>query len=133
MRIAVPTDDGVNLSSHFGRSRGFLIFEARDGRVALVETRPNAGCHGHGGAVSGEAAAGHGHAPILDVLGDCRTAICSGIGPRAVEALEASGISVVLVEAAGDAERIVAAYQSGALQPAPGGLCQCNHQTERRE
>jgi predicted Fe-Mo cluster-binding NifX family protein len=44
-----------------------------------------------------------------------------------VEALKAGGIPVVLVEATGNAEQIVTAFQSGALRPASGGMCQCQH------
>jgi hypothetical protein len=34
---------------------------------------------------------------------------------------------VVLVDTAGSAEQIVTAFQSGALLPASGGMCQCQH------
>jgi predicted Fe-Mo cluster-binding NifX family protein len=44
-----------------------------------------------------------------------------------VEALKAGGIPVVLVEATGNAEQIVTAFQSGARRPASGGMCQCQH------
>ncbi len=97
MKIAIPTNDGINLSAHFGRCRQFLIFEARNGEVKLIETRMNAGCHGHGSS------------------------------DGAVEALKAGGITVVLVDAAGNAEQIVTAFQSGALRPASVGMCQCQH------
>ena len=80
MKIAIPTNDGINLSAHFGRCRQFLIFEARNGEVKLIETRMNAG-----------------------------------------------GITVVLVDAAGNAEQIVTAFQAGALRPASVGMCQCQH------
>ena len=45
MKIAIPTNDGINISAHFGRCREFLIFEAQNGQVKLIETRINAGCH----------------------------------------------------------------------------------------
>jgi hypothetical protein len=34
---------------------------------------------------------------------------------------------VVLVDTAGSAEQIVTAFQAGALLPASGGMCQCQH------
>ena len=52
MKIAIPTNDGINISAHFGRCRQFLIFEAQDGQVRLIETRVNAGCHEHGSGSS---------------------------------------------------------------------------------
>ena len=125
MKIAIPTNDGINLSAHFGRCRQFLIFEARNGEVKLIETRMNAGCHGHG---SSDGAAEHpSHSGFVEALRDCETVLCGGIGAGAVEALKSGGISVVLVEATGDAEQIVTAFLSGALRPASGGMCQCQH------
>jgi predicted Fe-Mo cluster-binding NifX family protein len=53
--------------------------------------------------------------------------LCSGIGAGAVEALKAGGIPVVLVQPTGSAEQTVAAFQSDTLQPAAGGMCQCQH------
>ena len=127
MKIAVPTNDGINISAHFGRCQEFLIFEAQNGQVRLIETRANAGCHGHGTG-SSEGASGHpGHSGFVDALRDCETVLCGGIGAGAAEALKASGIPVVLVQAAGSAEQIVTAFHAGALQPASGGMCQCQH------
>ena len=127
MKIAIPTNDGVNISAHFGRCREFLIFEARNGEVKLIETRINAGCHEHGSGSSNGAAEHHSHSGFVDALRDCETVLCGGIGAGAVAALKAGGIPVVLVEAGGSAEQIVTAFQFGALRPASGGMCQCQH------
>ena len=124
MKIAIPTNDGINLSAHFGRCRQFLIFEARNGEVKLIETRMNAGCHGHG---SSDGAEHPSHSGFVEALRDCETVLCGGIGAGAVEALKAGGITVVLVDATGNAEQIVTAFQSGALRPASVGMCQCQH------
>ena len=126
MKIAVPTNDGINISAHFGRCREFLIFEALDGQVKLIETRLNAGCHGHGSEPA-EDGRQHSHAGFVDALRGCETVLCSGIGAGAVAALQGGGIPVVLVQAAGSAEQIVAGFQSGALLPSSGGMCQCRH------
>ena len=127
MKIATPTNDGINISAHFGRCREFLIFEAQNGEVKLIETRINAGCHEHGSGSGNGAAEHHSHSGFVDALRDCETVLCGGIGAGAVEALKSGGISVVLVEATGDAEQIVTAFLSGALRPASGGMCQCQH------
>jgi len=127
VKIAIPTNDGINISAHFGRCRQFLIFEAQNGQVKLIEIRINAGCHEHGSGSSDGVAEHHSHSGFVEALQDCETVLCSGIGAGAVEALKAGGIPVVLVEAAGSAEQIVTAFQSGALRPASGGMCQCQH------
>ncbi len=33
MKIAVASDDGKIISSHFGRTRGFVIFEIENGEI----------------------------------------------------------------------------------------------------
>ena len=126
MKIAVPTEDGVHVSSHFGRCAQFLVFEAQDGRMALAEKRSNQGCHGHAaGSDHGEGQ--HQHQGIMETLRDCQVVLCAGIGARAVEALHANGMAVVFVEAAGDAAQLAAAYQSGDLRPSSAAACQCHH------
>jgi predicted Fe-Mo cluster-binding NifX family protein len=127
VKIAIPTNDGINISAHFGRCRQFLIFEAHDGQVRLIETRINAGCHGRGSGSSDGAAEDHSHSGFVGALQDCEAVLCSGIGAGAMEALKAGGIRVLLVEAAGSAEQMVAAFQAGALRPASGSMCQCQH------
>ena len=127
MKIATPTNDGINISAHFGRCREFLIFEVQNGQVKLIETRINAGCHEHGSGSSDGGGQQHSHSGFVARLRDCDTVLCGGIGAGAVEALKAGGIPVVLVDTAGSAEQIVTAFQSGALRPASGGMCQCEH------
>jgi predicted Fe-Mo cluster-binding NifX family protein len=127
MKIATPTNDGINISAHFGRCREFLIFEVQNGQVKLIETRINAGCHEHGSGSSDGGVQLHSHSGFVERLRDCDTVLCGGIGAGAVEALKAGGIPVVLVDTAGSAEQIVTAFQSGALRPASGGMCQCQH------
>ena len=127
MKIATPTNDGINISAHFGRCREFLIFEVQNGQVKLIETRINAGCHEHGSGSSDGGVQLHSHSGFVERLRDCDTVLCGGIGAGAVEALKAGGIPVVLVDTAGSAEQIVTAFQSGALRPASGGMCQCKH------
>jgi predicted Fe-Mo cluster-binding NifX family protein len=116
MRIAIPSDDGITMSDHFGRCREFLVFDAGDGRAALVETRPNAGCHG-----------GAGHGGFVESLRDCQVVLCGGIGAGALEALRVAGITAVRVNAAGPAEQIVASYRAGTVFPAASPSCQCRH------
>jgi len=120
MKIAIPSNDGVNLSAHFGRCREFLIFEAGEGNARLVEKRANGGCHEHGGG-------NQGHAGFVAALRGCDAVLCGGIGAGAVAALQGGGIRVVMVQAEGSAEALAGAYVSGTLQPSAGSMCQCQH------
>ncbi len=119
MKIAVPTNDGVTICGHFGRCREFLVFEIQDGRARLADTRPNAGCPGHG--------AGAGHGGFVELLRDCQVVLCAGIGAGALEALGAAGIRAVTVNEAGNAEQLVMAYQAGTIAPVSTPSCNCRH------
>lgn len=128
MRIAVPTDDGVTIAQHFGRSAAFLVFEVENKVIQSRETRPN-GMHksddGHQCA-HGEGHTGHSHSPIVDALAGCQVVLCGGMGGRAAEALGAAGISAIMVAPLGTAEETVAAWLGGTLPQAPGGFCRCH-------
>lgn len=128
MRIAVPTNDGVSISPHFGRSAAFLVFDIQDKSIKARETRSNAGCHSHTPGHSQRQACEHGehsHAGILAPLADCELVICSGIGDGAGRALEARGVKTILVEP-GPAEDAVAAWLAGTLTEASGSCCDCH-------
>jgi len=130
MRIAVPTNDGVSISEHFGRSQGFLVFEVENGQIRAREVRPNTAQHSH---QQGSCAGGsgghepHSHAGILTSLAQCDVVICAGMGSRAADALRAGGIATVIASASGPAEAIVGAYLKGELPTAEQGSCRCSH------
>jgi predicted Fe-Mo cluster-binding NifX family protein len=128
MKIAVPTDDGVTLCAHFGRSSAFLIFELENGQITKRETRRNGGCHTEG---QGECQHGggedHSHGGIVTTLAGCDVVLCGGMGRRAADALKAGGISAVPVSASGSAEELVAAYAAGSLITSADSFCRCSH------
>ncbi|HOT50938.1 MAG TPA: NifB/NifX family molybdenum-iron cluster-binding protein, partial [Candidatus Hydrogenedentes bacterium] len=81
-KIAVPSDDGIFIAAHFGRSASFLIFEIEEGRIAREEVRvngqggdPPGECHG-----SGPHGHSHGrhHATMGEALQDCEAILCRG-------------------------------------------------------
>ena len=41
MKVAVATDDFVNVTGHVGRCNGFLVFEIEEGKIVNVENREN--------------------------------------------------------------------------------------------
>ena len=128
MKIAVPTNDGVTLSEHFGRSAEFLIFELENGRITKRETRPNRAHHARGdGECHHGGGEGRAHAGIVAALAGCDVVLCGGMGGRAAEALRAGGISPVPVSATGSAEELVAAYAAGSLITPGERFCRCGH------
>lgn len=122
MKIAIPTNDGSTVSSHFGRSSAFLVFETGEGAVVNRELRPNAGCGDH---THGQKEHEHNHNGIVAVLHDCDAVLCGGIGQGALLALEAAGIRTILRGCSGTASEAVEAYLRGTLSSG-GSLCQCH-------
>lgn len=127
-KLAVASDDGVNLSRHFGRSRYFLVFDVEDGKILGHSVRENtfAGRAGrkcqHG---TERQHTGHGHhAGLAAVLGDCRAVICGGMGPRAAEELRQRGVEPVVVAEEMSPEEVVGRYLQGRLNNAEG-FCPC--------
>ncbi len=100
MIIAVPSLSG-NVFQHFGKTPEFTLFTVEDGKIADKKIQPTMG-NGHG-ALAGFLKEFH-----VD------TAVCGGIGPGAVNALENMGIKVVS-GAEGTTEEAVNAYLHGTL------------------
>ena len=136
MKIAVPTNDGVTMSHHFGRSASFLVFDVQGNSIKRCETRANDGRCSHGAEQShgDECQNGthnhadtHSHAGFVSTMADCQLVICSGIGDGARQAFEAGGIKVMLIGPdAGPAEKTVAAYLAGTLVETFASSCGCH-------
>ena len=131
MKIAIPTNDGLTISEHFGRSTGFLLFEVDSDRVVSTETKPNRGVHSHDHSACGGDHAGeggkHDHGAILSSIAGSEVVICAGMGWRAAEALKLAGIREVVVTEPGNAQEKVQAYLRGELVNSGPGFCRCSH------
>lgn len=129
MKIAVATMDGKLVSNHFGRSQGFVVFEAKGTSLDNREYRTNNHtphaqglCHGEG-----HEHGHHSHAGILDLLHDCDVVLCGGMGTGALQALHQNGIKAVIMNSPSSAEEAAASYLSGTLAVSQNGTCGCGH------
>lgn len=108
MKIALPSNDGTSVSAHFGRSRGFIVFETADHQILKEEYRENNVTghvqghhhdhdhdHHHGQGSENHA---HSHAGILGVLSDCEAVIAGGMGHRLYTDLMAAGKKVYVTK-----------------------------------
>ena len=135
MRIAVPTNDGVSISQHFGRSAGFLIFEAESGEIrsCVVKTNPAIHTHGEHACTGDHAEASHGshgahdHSAMVSAIAGCEVVLCAGMGQRAVDALRQGGVREIVVAEPGPAESRVRDYLNGTLPASPTHFCGCRH------
>lgn len=83
--VAVATSDGVNVDVHLGKAEKLLLYEIRQGEVALAGSRacpPKGGGEGRWEALAG-------------LLGDCRALIAASAGESPRQALLERGLPVV--------------------------------------
>jgi predicted Fe-Mo cluster-binding NifX family protein len=128
MRIAVASDDGVDVAAHTGRCRGFVVFDINGQEATRNEYRPNtftAHAQGKCSGVEGDAHAHHSHGPLLDALTDCRVLVTRGLGPRLIADLAARGVEAYVCEVT-QAEEAARQYAQGRLAKAAGCGC-CRH------
>lgn len=116
MKIAVPSDDHVNVSSHFGRSPGFLVFEVVGGRIESHTYRPRSACLDAGATACAcdVAKRPERHQEILDVLEGCSVVVARGMGTQLYDDLVSCGIDVALTDV-DDARAAAALFLAGTL------------------
>ena len=99
MKVAVASDDGINVAQHTGRCRGFVIYEITDTTANRLEHRVNGytahtqgQCQGEHAHAPGESH--HSHGPLVDALADCTALVTRGLGARLIVDLAMRGIQV---------------------------------------
>lgn len=124
MRVAVVTDDGKTVSSHFGRATHFFVATVEDGKIIGRELREKVG-HGrfanepHDAEPSGRP---HGmgqhaqarHGQMLEPIADCEALLCGGMGYGAYENVKQRGIRPVVTDIP-DVDQAVLAYAEGRI------------------
>ncbi|MFC2123805.1 NifB/NifX family molybdenum-iron cluster-binding protein [Bacteroidota bacterium] len=107
MKIAIATTDGEQISSHFGRSPLFAIFEVEDGEIADKDIRENTfthhfkhghESHSHEHGHHNHDHQHHGHGSVYEGFKDCQVVICRGMGQHAWEDLSGHGMEVITTE-----------------------------------
>ncbi|HEX9161505.1 MAG TPA: NifB/NifX family molybdenum-iron cluster-binding protein [Thermoanaerobaculia bacterium] len=113
MKVAIPSDDRASISAHFGRARGFLIYDIDNGAVAPAGYRDATHEHDHDcHCETGQRASRH--EAVLDALAGCEIVIARGMGAHMYDDLLASDIDVFLTDTA-DATTAVEQLLSHAL------------------
>ena len=130
MKIAVPSDDGVGIAPHFGRSTAFLVFDIQEDAIASTELRPNdhAGHHDHSSCSHTQERAHehkHDHSRIVTLLSDCSVVLTAGMGWRAAEALKQANIVPLMMQDMPSARAAVEKYIEGTLITSDS-FCRCH-------
>jgi predicted Fe-Mo cluster-binding NifX family protein len=116
MKIAIITEDGKTISQHFGRAPLYLVVTVEDGKIVNRETREKPGHNQFGehqhGAHEGEHGhdghSHHKHVSMAEVISDCQTVICGGMGMGAYDSMRRLNIQPVVT----DLKEIEAAVQA---------------------
>jgi predicted Fe-Mo cluster-binding NifX family protein len=119
--IAVVTDDGTSVSSHFGRALFYEVLHFADGKVVKRERRDKAnhqsfapegpGHHEH--SHHGDSHE-HRHRTMVSPILDCRAVVARGMGQGAVEHLRGSDLTPVLTDLH-SIEEVIAAVNADTL------------------
>ncbi len=91
MKVAIASDDGKMISSHFGRALGFVIFNLDEKRIINQEYRNNLGkSKGECGSCD--------HATMINNIKDCQVVISYGMGQKIYQDLIKNKISAIVTE-----------------------------------
>jgi predicted Fe-Mo cluster-binding NifX family protein len=123
MKIAAITDDGINISQHFGRAPFYAIYTVEDKEIVGREMRDKMGhqqfVHQEGHLdETGRHGFGQGseqkHAAMAAALNDVDVLLCGGMGWGAFESMKAAGIHTVVTDIV-NIQAAVQAYLDGTI------------------
>jgi predicted Fe-Mo cluster-binding NifX family protein len=113
-RVAIATEDGKHIASHFRAAPIFVIYTVRQGKFFSAETRVNALA-----AIPAEIDCNADCWKVVDdVLGDVRVVICSGMGENAYVGLLRRDILPLLTDEK-YTDRALDEYLRGRLREQP--------------
>jgi predicted Fe-Mo cluster-binding NifX family protein len=121
MKIAAVTDDGLEISPHFGRASYYAVLTVEDGQVVKRELRDKLG-HSHFVHQEEEHSPGqpHGfgpeahdrHSRMIAAIEDCQVLLARGMGWGARKSLQEAGITAIVTDLPA-IDEAVKAYLSG--------------------
>jgi len=122
MKIATITDDGKTISQHFGRARYYLVLTIEEGKIVDREMREKMGHTHFQSADTHDSQGGHGmdsqshnkHVNMAEVISDCTSLICGGMGMGAYESMRQLNIKPIVTELT-DIETAAQAFIDGKL------------------
>jgi predicted Fe-Mo cluster-binding NifX family protein len=126
LKIATVSENGTNISQHFGRAPLYVIVTAEDGKVIDKELRPRAAqniCACHHGS-EGDCHEGHSHSSdpvsqskhtgMADSIADCQVVIAGGMGYGAYQSLRDRLIMPIITDV-GEIDEAIDLFLKGKL------------------
>ena len=131
MKIAVVTDDGKIISSHFGRATKYSVYTIEHNRVVFSEMREKVGHrefqqegmedHHHSEDHRGRGFGKHSaekHRRMFETITDCQVILARGMGKGAYNGLLQSGIQPVITDIP-EIESAIQAVIDGSIENHP--------------
>ncbi len=139
MKIAIPSNDGVTISAHFGRSKGFIIAEINDNQVISKNylyndfthhshahhnhNDINAHHHSHEHHNHNDSDAHHhSHDGVFEALKDCEAVISRGMGRLLYDEL-VSNNKTIFITNINDVDESLMEFIKGNLDNNPENCC----------
>lgn len=123
-KIAIPSDDQETISGHFGRTKGFLIYDVDENNVGnKIYVENNFTGHAQGHHHDHQHDHQHSHGGILQALKDCKVIIACGMGRRLLIDFETNNKEVFVTDTS-NADEAVDQYLKGVLGHNPHKTCQ---------
>jgi predicted Fe-Mo cluster-binding NifX family protein len=125
LKIAAISDDGINISRHFGRASLYVVLTVEDGKIVSREIRSKAGHHifvasdtehtlapgeRHGYDLGAQAK----HQRMAETITDCKVLLTGGMGWGAYESMKSYDIEPIVTDIA-NIEQAVETYLKGRL------------------
>jgi predicted Fe-Mo cluster-binding NifX family protein len=123
MKLAAITDDGHEISQHFGRAPYYLVLTIEEGKITQREMRDKLGHAQFGGEEHhDEPGQPHGFGPhahdrhlrMAEAIADCEVLLCGGMGRGAYQSLQARGIRPIVTDLT-SIDEAVTAFVNGTL------------------
>ncbi len=125
MKIAFVSDNGKNVSQHFGRARYYVVVTLENDQEVNREVRDKLGHthfasephhEEHQGQPHGfDSGAQHRHVRMIESINDCEVLVVGGMGAGARQSLQTSGIHSILTDVL-SIDDAVKAYIEGRLE-----------------
>lgn len=133
MKIAIASDNQIDIAGHFGMTKGFVIAEITDNKLISKDYRPNtftghaqqgAEGHNHQHNHNGNSEHNHKHETILSALKDCTAVISNGMGMRIYTDLKSVNITPYITQVR-NVDLAIEMFINNKLDDNPG--MGCNH------
>jgi predicted Fe-Mo cluster-binding NifX family protein len=127
MKIAFPTDDGIRIFPHFGRTPSLKIIEVNGSMIVsekIVSNNFTGHAQGHhqDGEHGHDHSHTHSHSGILNAIAGCEAVIAIGMGRRLLEDFQNANIKAFVTQET-NIDKALGMFLSNTLDHNPNSCC----------